>query len=166
MNFCLSLFIYNPLEVFILIYFCSLFSKVKIDKNIIKHCYILGTVNLLIQYIATIIDSSFCVLSYNVIAALVICPITLYLYSYIFISGCIKIKICICSSIYNFLTLYLSLAIIDSFGIFNVAFNIDRGLEYEFFVNLFIKVLQIIILFIIKYGVDKFEKIIKENCHE
>lgn len=59
MNLLLSLFILNPLEALVIILGCDLFSNRKfVIRNDIKHCYILGTINLIIQIILNHINAS------------------------------------------------------------------------------------------------------------
>ena len=161
MNFWLSALIYNPLEAFILIYFCSIFAEIKIDKNIIKHCYILGFINLLIQYIDKFILNDELSFIYNIFITLFLSEIILNLYIKKILLNSIEFKICIYSSIFNFITLYLSIVLINSIKTITV-FNTIRSFEYELFVNLFIKIIQILLLITLKNGVDFMKNLLKK----
>lgn len=160
LNFWLSALIYNPLEAFILIYFCSIFAEIKIDKNIIKHCYILGFINLLIQYCAKIINNDIYALIYNIFITLFLSEIILYVFINKFLMNKIKFKICVYSSIFNFITLYISIILINNIKVITL-FNTVRSIEHEFFVNFFIKVFQIFFLFILKSGVISMKNLLK-----
>ena len=161
MNFWLSALIYNPLEAFILIYFCSIFTEIKIDKNIIKHCYILGFINLLIQYIDKFILNDELSFIYNIFITLFLSEIILNLYIKKILLNNIEFKICIYSSVFNFITLYLSIVLINSIKTITV-FNTIRSFEYELFVNLFIKIIQILLLITLKNGVDFMKNLLKK----
>lgn len=160
LNFWLSALIYNPLEAFILIYFCSIFTEIKIDKNIIKHCYILGFVNLLFQYIGKSIGNNAHVFIYNIFVALILTPILLYIYIKLIFFKKINFVICIYSAIFNFVTLYIALLIINSFKNITV-FNVDRSFNHELFVNFLIKIIQLFIFLQFKKGVGFMKKILK-----
>ena len=69
---------------------------------------------------------------------------------------------CVYSSIYNFLTIFLSILIINNSNLFSISFNTKRSFVYELFVNFLIKLLQFSIIFIIKYGVDNMKNILKK----
>ena len=160
LNFWLSALIYNPLEAFILIYFCSIFAEIKIDKNIIKHCYIFGFISLLIQYIGKFVENNTYAFIYNIFVALVASPILLYIYIKLIFFKQINFVICIYSAIFNFITLYIALLIINAFKNITV-FNVDRSFSYEFFVNLLIKIIQLFIFLQFKKGVGFMKKILK-----
>lgn len=160
MNFWLSALIYNPLEAFILIYFCSIFAEIKIDKNIIKHCYIFGFISLLIQYIGKFVENNTYAFIYNIFVALVASPILLYIYIKLIFFKKINFVICIYSAVFNFVTLYIALLIINSFKNITV-FNVDRSFNHEFFVNLLIKIIQLFIFLKFKKGVDFMKKVLK-----
>ena len=161
LNFWLSALIYNPLEAFILIYFCSIFTEIKINKNIIKHCYILGFINLLIQYIDKFILNDELSFIYNIFITLFLSEIILNLYIKKILLNNIEFKICIYSSVFNFITLYLSIVLINSIKTITV-FNTIRSFEYELFVNLFIKIIQILLLITLKNGVDFMKNLLKK----
>lgn len=161
LNFWLSALIYNPLEAFILIYFCSIFSFIEIDKNIIKHCYILGFINLSIQYIDKFILDDKLSFIYNIFITLFLSEIILNLYIKKMLLNNIEFKTCIYSSVFNFITLYLSIISINSIKVITV-FNTIRSFEYELFINLFIKIIQILLLMILKNGVDFMKNLLKK----
>ena len=160
MNFYLSLFLYNPLEAFVLIIFCSMFSYIKINKNIVRDCYMLGSINLFIQYLNKIFTEDIIILVYDTIVSLFLMPLVLFIFLN-FNNYNIKFYTCICSCIFNFLTIFVGLMFTDTFCIFEVYFNIKRSIQYEVFVNLIIKILQLFTLILIRYGVIKLKKILK-----
>lgn len=166
LNFCLSALIYNPLEAFILIYFCSIFTEIRINKSIIKHCYILGFINLLFQYYTVYIESKILSLSYDLFIALIISPIILAFYIKNFIVLLFKLKICFCACIFNFLSLYISIIIINLFDYLEIWYPV-----YEIYPNnismfntdLFIKIFQFLILYLFKKGDLYYEKFVENN---
>lgn len=167
LNFWLSALIYNPLEAFILIYFCSIFTKIEINKNIIKHCYLLGFINLLIQYISIYIESKSISFLYDLLIALIISPFVLIFYLKIFIIEIFKIRYCFYSCIFNFISLYISIIFIDSFKLLNIwysSYDIYPNILCMFVTDSIIKIVQFLLLYLFKIGDYYYEKNFKRNC--
>ena len=160
LNFWLSALIYNPLEAFILIYFCSIFTKIEINKSIIRYFYLLGFINLIFQYCAKIINNNLYAFIYNIFITLFLSEVILYIFINKILMYKIKFKICVYSSIFNFITLYISIILINNIKVVTL-FNTTRSIEHEFFVNFFIKVFQIFLLFILKSGVIFMKNLLK-----
>ena len=154
LNFWLSALIYNPLEAFILIYFC---------KNIIKHCYLLGFINLLFQYSTVVyIQNESLSLIYDLVLALVISPFILLIYLKIFSIILLKLQICFYACIFNFISLYMVIILIDTIKNNTIIFNEIRSLEYEIFINLTIKIFQLLLFLIFRLGEMFMKKILKQ----
>lgn len=150
MNFWLSALIYNPLEAFILIYFCSIFTKIEIHKNIVKHCYLLGLVNLLIQYITFLLNNELLSFIYDLIVALVIMPLVLNTYIIVLYRKYIKFIVCIYSCIFNFITIFYFNCIMNNLNIILYNYNGYSSSIEELFVNICLRLIQSLFIFIIK----------------
>lgn len=167
LNFWLSVLIYNPLEAFILIYFCSIFTEIRINKSIIKHCYILGFINLLFQYYTMYITIKSLSFYYDLFIALIISPVILIFYLKFFIIKKIKIKLCFYACIFNFLSLYLSVAILNSVKILEIwypSYSVYPNSVSMFITDLIIKILQFLLLYLFKVGDFYYERNFKKNC--
>lgn len=164
LNFWLSALIYNPLEAFILIYFCSIFTEIKIDKNIIKHCYLLGFINLLFQYVTIWINDKVLSLSYDLFVALIISPFILAFYSKFFIFSIFELKICFYACIFNFLSLYISIIIINLFDCWDIWYPVYEVYPNDmsmFNTDFSIKTLQFLILYLFKWVIFIMKNILK-----
>lgn len=150
LNFWLSVLIYNPLEAFILIYFCSIFTEIRINKSTIKHCYILGFINLLFQYYTTFLDIEIISFCYDIFVALFLSPLILKNYFSNFVYKNIKIDIFIYSCIFNFITIFLCNYIISKFLNFDYSYIGYNCLISEFFSNCISKFLQFVFLYLLK----------------
>lgn len=167
LNFWLSALIYNPLEAFILIYFCSIFTKIEIHKNIVKNCYLLGFINLLIQYVSIYIESKSLSFLYDLIVALIVSPVILVFYSRLFIIKIFKIRYCFYACIFNFISLYISIIFIDSFKLLDIwysSYSIYPSNLYMFITDSIIKIFQFLLLYLFKIGDCYYEKNFKRNC--
>ena len=162
MNFYLSLLIYNPLEAFILIYFCSIFGNFKLNKNILKECYILGSINLAVQYMGRNIENDALMFLYDIFISIIVTPILLFIFIRLF-HNITDIKLCIFSAIFNFLTLFASLFLLNFIKGIDVIFTgFYSEILHEFLLNIYIKIFQIFILYLLRIGVIVLKDLLKK----
>lgn len=160
MSFVMSALLYNPLEAMLLILFVKYIGNVNIpiDRKFICHCYLLGYGNLLTQYISKYFPLGYGLI-YNIFVSIVLMTILLYLYSHSIMKLKFRVKFCLLSCIFNFITICFGLYILDIMNITEVMlyFNYD-SICNEFINNIIIKILQFGLLLIIYYGVLLYDK--------
>lgn len=156
-----SLLLYNPLEALVLILFCDIFTKRKFKKTDIIHCYILGGLNLFVQSIRYLFSDPMFLLVYDVIVVFIFGFILLYFYYFLFIGVCIKLRVVLFSHIFNYITICFVMFLFNI--IFNNVYNSGFSSKiYELLANLSLRILQVVCLFIIKFGVLIYEKFVKK----
>lgn len=156
MSFLPSLLLYNPLEALILILFCDVFTKRKFKKIDILHCLGLGVINFVFQYASMLMTDSRLVLIYDLLMVVVTGFILLVYYKTL-ISKEIKLSHSVYAMIFSFTTIPIvcNLANIIIEDIYKLGFSNKYD---ELLINLTLRVLQFIVILIIKLGVSKFEK--------
>lgn len=166
MNVLVSLALYNPLEAFILIRFCDIFTKRYFQKNDFIHCYILGIINLMFQNFRTIFTNPMYILVYDTFVMFVPMILLLFIYYNSIICcnnrrTCVSIQVVMLSQVMNFATICLLVNI--SNNVFGNVFDSNYVSNYyELVVNILLKILQLTIVIIIKNGVMIYEKYFKE----
>lgn len=167
MSFLESLFLYNVLETLIIILFCDVLSYIKFTLFDIKHCFALGSINLLLQYINLLILNPILQLIYNLILMFIISPIIIYLYFYN--SHKYKIRYILYSLIFIFITSTVLTVVFNN--VFNTIFiNIFINEYYEFIFNILLRVIQLLLIYLLYKGkgfiMKKFLKKIAETSVE
>lgn len=167
MNLTLSLIIYNPLEALVLILFVTSLLKDKFTLKKLNSCFVLGAINLLFQYPSKFFDNSLFIFIYDIVITLIVMSFTLYIYYFYTFHKSPKIFKCFLACLFNFITIYIGVYVSRIVGITDIIFSSKySNLITEFSVNMIIKIVQFISLFIIKFGVDFYnEKNIKKNCN-
>lgn len=168
MNILFSLLLYNPLESFVLIRFCDIFTKRKFNKYDFINCYVLGAINLVVQNFRVVFDNRVNLLFYDLFTAFVPMSILLLIYYNKMCASCksenINFKISILAQTMNFLA--ISLMVMFSNTIFGNIFNSNYVSDYyEFIVNILLKIFQIFVIIIINNGVIIYEKHFKETAN-
>lgn len=160
MNIPISFLILNPLEALVVIMGCDIFTnrKFNISKDI-KHVYILGTINLIIQILINLFEVGILSLLLNILVPFIISSyITKVYYSK-----------CLCNIKYweAFITqaLYMittSIIIYIFEGFDSNIYTVNYiNLNYEIIINILKTVFQIILIFILR-GVKRW--IILRQC--
>ena len=165
-NVYLTLLIFNPLEAAVLLVMALKNFKIVFSKNNIKHLYILGILNYISQYLVGIIPASYLRLFLNFLNSVLIMGCILYCFLNIVNIKKIKLSRCFLATSFNLVTTAASLILLqDIFGFF--AIPSDSFLFREFLINLIIKIIQFLLLYIFIGGFlynEKFcKKFIKEN---
>lgn len=149
MPFLESLFLYNTLETLIIILFCNVLSDIKFVAADIKHCFVLGSINLFFQYINLLIPNVIFQLILNFGMALFILPLINYLYFY-------KLKhYKICYLFYSYIFL-LPTNCFMTFLFNNIVGKIFENIfidkYYEFMFNILLRVVQLLLIYILYKG--------------
>lgn len=160
-----SLLLYNPLEALILILFCDIFTKRKFNKIDIVHCYILGGINLFVQSIKFLFSNLSIIFIYDILVNFIFMCIICYFYYNLFMmkpGNRIRFSLILIPQIFNYCTIFFIVYVFNYiFGnVYNLGFN---SKFYELFANISLRIMQIIIIFIIKYGVNLYEKYTKKD---
>ena len=165
MNFYLNLIIFNPLEALLLILFVSLSEKDKINIKKLPYCFVLGCINLLLQETGNLINNNMYKVVYDVIVSIVFLSFTLQ-YVYGMLSNKpIRPSRYFYSCLFNYISLFISVIIIDYFTKLEIWFPTSENLPSVYnmiVVDVLIKILQFIMLFIILKGERFYEKSVKE----
>lgn len=149
MSFLESLFLYNVLEVLIIMLFCNVLSDNKFKVEDIKHCYILGAINLSIQYVNLLISNSVFQLLYNLIVMFILMPIISYLYFYKIHKY--NISHCFYSCVFIFITSTILTNIFNN--VFNTIFvNVFVNQYYEFIFNISLRAFQLLLIYLLYKG--------------
>lgn len=154
MNFTLSLIIYNPLEAIVIILFLVSLSREKFKIKNLLSCFILGAVNLILQYPNKFIQNEVLVFIYDVFVALVLMSFTSYFAYLLTFKKSISMYKCFLASVFNFVTIYIGIYTVQLLGITDIFFNVEQPLISEFLTNFTIKVIQFVLLIILNYGVN------------
>lgn len=158
-----SLLLYNPIEALVLILFCDIFTKRKFKKTDIIHCYILGGINLLIQSIKYLFSDTTTVFIYDIVSVFVIGSMVLYFYYFIIIGCNIKFKYIIMSHVVNYVFTCFIIFFLNY--MFNEVYKFGfKSYEYEFLANILLRICEITIFLIIKFGVKLYERHLKKGC--
>lgn len=167
MNFTLSLIIYNPLEAIVIILFLVSLSREKFEIKNLLSCFVLGAINLVLQYPNKFIQNEVLIFIYDVFVALVLMSFTSYLTYLLTFKKSICMYKCFLASVFNFVTIYVGIYFVQLIGITDIFFNVEQPLISEFLANFTIKVVQFVLLIILNYGVNFYnEKFIKKACNE
>lgn len=166
-NFTASLFLYNPLEAMILVLFLTTINRDKFRFKHISFVMTLGTVNLLIQSIDKLICKDFFVFAYDTVVSLVFMPVTLYFTYFYMFNRSPRITRCFFACCFNFITIFIGLYLVEKLDLYEIVYiGVYANLISELYINLFIKALQIVCLYFIKFGVWLYyEKISKDDCY-
>lgn len=154
MNFTLSLIIYNPLEAIVIILFLVSLSREEFKIKNLLSCFILGAVNLVLQYPNKFIQNEVLVFIYDVFVALVLMSFTSYFAYLLIFKKSISMYKCFLASVFNFVTIYIGIYTVQLLGITDIFFNVEQPLISEFLTNFTIKVIQFVLLIILNYGVN------------
>lgn len=166
-NFTASLFLYNPLEAMILVLFLITINRDKFRFKHISFVMTLGTVNLLIQSIDKLICKDFFVFAYDTVVSLVFMPVTLYFTYFYMFNRSPRITRCFFACCFNFITIFIGLYLVEKLDLYEIVYiGVYANLISELHINLFIKTLQIVCLYFIKFGVWLYyEKISEDDCY-
>lgn len=150
MLFLESLFLYNVLEVLIIILFCNLLSNDGFNINDIKHCFILGAINLAIQYVNLLISNAIFQLLYNLGVMFVLMPIISFLY-FRFTTHKYNIQYCFLACVFIFITSVILTNIFNN--VFGTVF-IDTFINeyYDFIFNIILRVFEILLIYLLYKG--------------
>lgn len=147
MSFLPSLVLYNPLEALVIILICDLFTKRKFKLIDIVHCYVLGAINLMIQYISVFINDSALQLIYNIFVSLILTSIITYLYYNLAIKERINLIYAFYALGLQYISVSIAVYILNS--IIPNAYTNVISVKYELITNLCLRIAQIIIIFTI-----------------
>lgn len=168
MNLVPSLLIYNPLEALVIILLLSFVSNKRLRfKSVIINSYILGTINLIFQFI---IELNYGTLIYSMLTTLlqfIILPYILYIYCSFVMSIKINfLKVYIIRILFSFSTLLIIL-LLNKLCVFNIFINCF-GICEELLLNLSVRVSQFIILGVMNFIKRRYnnERIPKETCRK
>lgn len=166
-NFTASLFLYNPLEAMILVLFLITINRDKFRFKHISFVMTLGTVNLLIQSIDKLICKDFFVFAYDTVVSLVFMPVTLYFTYFYMFNRSPRITRCFFACCFNFITIFIGLYLVEKLDLYEIVYiGVYANLISELHINLFIRTLQIVCLYFIKFGVWLYyEKISEDDCY-
>ena len=149
MNIPTSFLILNPLEALVVIMGCDIFTnrKFNISKDI-KHIYILGTINLIVQIFLHSFKSDILGLLLNIFVPFIISPYITKIYYNKYLGEVKYIQVFIVQAFYMITTS----AIIYLFdGYSNTIYTVNYiDLNYEIGINICKAVFQIILLFILR----------------
>lgn len=158
-NTYLSLLIFNPLEAAVLFLAATGDFKLVFSRKFIKHWFVLGTINFVFQYTVDFISIGLVHLFYSYFISIFIMGIILLYYNKIIN---IKIKSInnFYSSTFNLITILLGILLSSKFtGFFSIPQ--DASIQREIFVNLTIKIIQFLLLYMY-YGGFNYEKYCKK----
>ena len=158
-NTYLSLLIFNPLEAAVLFLAATGDFKLVFSKRFIKHWFILGSINFVFQYTVDFVSIGLVHLFYSYFISIFIMGIILLYYNKILNLKVNKINN-FYSSIFNLITILLGILISSKFtGFFSIPQ--DASIQREIFVNLTIKIIQFLLLYMY-YGGFSCEKYCKK----
>lgn len=150
MLFLESLFLYNVLEALVIILFCNLLNNSKFKIGDIKHCFILGAVNLAIQYINLLISNAIFQLLYNLGVMFILMPIISFLY-FRFTIRKYNILYCFLACVFIFITSVILTSIFNN--IFGIVFiNTFINKYYDFIFNIVLRVFEILLIYLLYKG--------------
>ena len=163
MTFIPSLVLYNPLEMLIIIIGCDLITKNKTDLcKLLLISYFGGVVNLLFQYIPNMLIGTSIHFVINNFVTFIFVPFLIYLVSKlysnkytffdVYIVYAINFAISMCIAL--FINKFIACAY---FGYFENGF-------YELMTNLSVRFVEMILVIIIHFLEERYEKFTKENC--
>lgn len=159
-NTYFSLLIFNPLEAAVLFLAATGDFKLVFSKRFIKHWFILGSINFVFQYLASCLDIGFARLFINHFNSIVIMGVILKFYIDFIVKINIKSKRIFYSSSFNAISILLGIMI--STKIFDLSVIIGSVWNVEIAINLFIKLIQFLLLYIFFGGFFKNEKFCKK----
>lgn len=147
MSFYSSLFVYNPLEAFILFYFCYTLSGINLSIRIIKDCYILGSINLIFQYASMFINNSMISCIYDIFVSIFVMYFILLIYLNIVCKNKIsKFKI-FGSCIFNFISIFVLSFTLNTIDFMNYNSFGCNSVISEMYSNIILRSLQYIVIF-------------------
>ena len=159
-NTYLSLLIFNPLEAAVLFLAATGDFKLVFSRKFIKHWFILGSINFIFQYLASCLDVGFFQLFFNHINSIIIMSIILKIYNNLVTRMNIKLKECFYSAIFNAITILLGIMI--GTKIFDLSVVVKSVGSMEIIINLLIKLIQFLLLYIFFWRIFKNEKFCKK----
>lgn len=146
MNIFLSLLIFNPLEAIVL-FWAAIGDKSKVfRKENIKHFYILGTINFYLQYFVENLPPSIINLFLTYFYSILIPAFILKIYFLKIMKINIKFLRCFFAMIFTAITILFGIIVVNNF-FFNAGIEVTN-IYIEIIVNLFIKFIQLLLLFI------------------
>lgn len=163
MTFIPSLVLYNPLEMLIIIIGCDLITKNKTNLcKLLFISYFGGAVNLFFQYIPNMLIGTSIHFVINNFITFIFVPFLMYLVSKLYSKRCgfcdIYVVYIINFSISMYVVLFINKFIVHAyFGYFENGF-------YELMANLSVRFVEIILVIIIHFLEERYEKLTKENC--
>lgn len=148
MNIFLSLLIFNPLEAVVL-FLAAIGDKSKVfRKENIKHFYILGTINFILQYLTWEIKPSLVGLFITHFYSIFISAFILKFYIITFLKINLKFITALFSMLYTIVTIMICVIIINLF----ISFGTDAdNIFEEIATNVLIKLFQFLLLYLF-YG--------------
>ena len=149
MNIPISFLILNPLEALVVIMGCDIFTnrKFNISKDI-KHIYILGTINLIIQILINLFEIGILSLVLNILIPFIISPYVIKIYYNKFLDNIKYWNVFIVQAIYMITT---SIIVYLFEGFSSTIYTVNYiNLNYEMGINICKTVLQIILIFILR----------------
>lgn len=169
MSFWGSIFLFNPMESMIILIYLNVFSK---SKNIFKinlyHLFSMSTVLFGFQYGLYKMGASLFSLILNILSFVVIYPIIILIFSYIFKSRHIikstlkrEIKMTYICYMFVLVTMFMSILVLNIF-IKNINFSTGNNIHVELITNIFIRIVQILLLPLCKEVVNN-ERIFKKG---
>lgn len=159
-NAYLSLLIFNPLEAAVLFLAATGDFKLVFSRKFIKHWFILGSINFVFQYLASCLDIGFARLFVNHFNSIIVMGIILKLYNDFILKINIKLKRNFYSSCFNAISILFGIMI--STKIFDLSVITGSVWSIEIVINLFIKLIQFLLLYIFFWRFFKNEKFCKE----
>lgn len=160
-----SLLLYNPLEALILILFCDIFTKRNFKRIDIIHFYILGGINLFVQSIKFLFSNLSIIFIYDILVNFIFMCIICYFYYNLFMmkpGNRIRFSLILIPQIFNYCTICFVVYYFNS--VFNEVYTFEFNSKfYEFLANITVRILQFLIILIIKFGVYVYEKDFKRN---
>lgn len=165
MSFYSSLFVYNPLEAFILFYFCYTLSGINLSIRIIKDCYILGSINLIFQYASMFINNSMISCIYDIFVSIFVMYFILLIYLNIVCKNKISRFTIFGSCIFNFISIFICIFIFNEHEFMNYNSLGCDNIQIETIFNCSLRLIQFFILYLFFKGEIFYEKITKKYCN-
>ena len=134
--------------------------KLVFSRKFIKHWFILGSINFVFQYLASCLDIGFARLFINHFNSIIIMGVILKFYIDFIVKINIKSKRNFYSSSFNAISILLGIMI--STKIFDLSVITGSVWNVEIAINLFIKLIQFLLLYIFFGGFFKNEKFCKK----
>lgn len=151
MNIPLSFLLLNPLEALVVILGCDVFTARKFNlKQDIKYCYILGTINLIIQILLNYCSIGVFGLIINFIVPIFISPIlTMFYYNKTFNNYNIRYLQTLIIQCLYISSMFLLIYIFNNINN-NIYTTIYHNIYYETIINIFKFFIQILMINILK----------------